>query len=89
MELPEDVVDDLRKRLKRAGGQVQAVERMLAEGRECRDVVTQLTAAINALEQTGFRLLAAGLTYCIEHPAESAASGYTLDEVQRLFTKLA
>jgi len=89
VELPEDVVDDLRKRLKRAGGQVQAVERMLAEGRECRDVVTQLSAAINALEQTGFHLLAAGLTYCVEHPKESAASGYTLDEVQRLFTKLA
>lgn len=89
MELPEDVVTDLRKRLNRAGGQVQAVERMLAEGRECRDVVTQLSAAINALEQTGFRLVAAGLTYCIQHPDEAEASGYPLDEVQRLFTKLA
>ncbi len=68
MELPEDVVDDLRKRLRRAGGQVTAVERMLAEGRECRDIVTQLSAAINALEQAGFRLVASGLTYCIEHP---------------------
>ncbi len=36
MELPNDVVDDVRKRLRRAAGQVQAVERMLAEGRECR-----------------------------------------------------
>lgn len=89
MELPEDVVTDLRKRLNRAGGQVQAVERMLAEGRECRDIVTQLSAAINALEQTGFRLVAAGLTYCIQHPDEAEASGYPLDEVQRMFTKLA
>ena len=89
MELPEDVVTDLRKRLNRAGGQVQAVERMLAEERECRDIVTQLSAAINALEQTGFRLVAAGLTYCIQHPDEAEASGYPLDEVQRLFTKLA
>ena len=89
MELPDDVVDDLRKRLRRAGGQVQAIEKMLAEGRECRDVVTQLSAAISALEQTGFRLIASGLTYCIEHPDEARASGYPLDEVQRLFTKLA
>jgi DNA-binding FrmR family transcriptional regulator len=89
VELPDDVVEDLCNRLRRAGGQVQAVERMLAEHRECRDIVTQLSAAINALEQTGFRLLAAGLTFCIEHPEESAASGYPLDEVQRLFTKLA
>ena len=89
MQLPDDVVDDLRVRLKRAGGQVQAVETMLAEGRDCREVVTQLSAAIKALEQVGFRLIASGLTYCLEHPEEAAESGYPLDEVQRMFTKLA
>jgi DNA-binding FrmR family transcriptional regulator len=89
VELPDEIVEDLRKRLRRAGGQVQAVERMLAERRECRDIVTQLSAAISALEQAGFRLVASGLTYCIEHPEEAAASGYPLDEVQRMFTKLA
>ena len=88
MELPVEVVEDLRKRLRRADGQVQAVERMLAEGRECRDIVTQLSAATKALEQVGFRLIASGLTYCIEHPEEAEASGYPLDEVQRMFTKL-
>ena len=41
------------------------------------------------LEQAGFRLIASGLTYCLEHPEEAAESGYPLDEVQRLFTKLA
>jgi DNA-binding FrmR family transcriptional regulator len=89
VELPDEVVDDLRKRLRRADGQVKAVERMLAEGRECKDIVTQLSAAISALEQTGFRLIASGLTYCIQHPEEAEASGYPLDEVQRMFTKLA
>jgi len=89
VELPDEVVVDLRKRLRRADGQVQAVERMLAEGRECKDIVTQLSAAISALEQTGFRLIASGLTYCIQHPEEAEASGYPLDEVQRMFTKLA
>ena len=39
MQIPENVVDDVRKRLRRAAGQVQAVERMLSEGRECREVV--------------------------------------------------
>jgi len=89
MELPDEIVEDLCKRLRRAAGQVRAVERMLAEGRECRDIVTQLSAAISALEQAGFRLVASGLTYCIEHPEEAQASGYPLDEVQRMFLKLA
>ena len=89
MQLPTDVVDDVRKRLHRAAGQVQAVERMLDEGRECRDIVTQLSAASKALEQAGFRLVAAGLSYCVEPPAEAEADGYAIDAVQRMFMKLA
>ncbi len=88
MQLPEEVLDELRKRLRRAAGQVTGIEAMLAEGREPRDVVTQLSAVINALDQVGFRLIATSLTYCLEHPAEAEAAGYPLDEVQRLFTKL-
>lgn len=89
MEIHEEVVEDLRRRLHRIVGQVGAIERMLDDRRECRDVVTQVSAAAKALEQVGFRLVAAGLTYCVEHPEESAASGYPLEEVQRMFMKLA
>jgi DNA-binding FrmR family transcriptional regulator len=89
VELPEEVVEDLGKRLRRVAGQVQGIERMLMEGRECRDVVTQLSAANKALEQVGFRLIASGLAYCVEHPEAAKASGYPLDEVQKMFTKLA
>ena len=89
MQLPDEVVEDVRKRLRRAAGQVQAVERMLADGKECRDVVTQLSAATKALEQAGFKLIAAGLTYCIERPEDAEADGYPLEAVERMFMKLA
>ena len=89
MQLPEEVVDDVRKRLHRVGGQIQGIERMLDDGRECRDIVTQLSAATKALEQAGFRLVAAGLTYCVEHPVEAEADGYPLETVQKMFMKLA
>lgn len=89
MEMPEEVIEDVRRRLHRAAGQVQAIERMLDEGRECRDVVTQISAATKALEQAGFKLVAAGLTYCVQNPDDAAAQGYPLDEVQRMFMKLA
>ncbi len=89
MEIPEDVIKDVRTRLRRVAGQVQGVERMLEEGRECRDVVTQLSAATKALEQAGFRLVAAGLTYCVENPNEAEADGYPLAEVEKMFMKLA
>jgi DNA-binding FrmR family transcriptional regulator len=88
MEIPDEIIEDLRKRLRRVEGQVRGIESMLAEGRDCRDVVTQLSAATRALEQVGFRLVASGLTYCLEHPEDAKASGYDLHEVQRLFTKI-
>lgn len=88
MQLPDDVVTDLRNRLRRAEGQVRAVERMLDEGAECRDLVTQLTAARRALEQAGFKLLAAGLQYCLTNPDEAEQTGYPIAEVERLFMKL-
>jgi DNA-binding FrmR family transcriptional regulator len=73
----------------RVAGQVEAIERMMDEGRECRDVVTQISAATKALEQVGFKIVSAGLTYCVQHPDDAAAEGYPLEAVQRMFMKLA
>jgi DNA-binding FrmR family transcriptional regulator len=89
MQLPDHVTDEVRKRLRRVAGQVQGVERMLEEGRDCKEIVAQISAATKALEQAGFRLVAAGLTYCLENPAEAAADGYGVDNVQRMFMRLA
>lgn len=89
MELPEETVADLTRRLRRAEGQVRGVQQMLAEGRECREIVTQLSAATRALEQAGFLLVAAGLTWCVADPARAESEGYGLADVQKLFMKLA
>jgi DNA-binding FrmR family transcriptional regulator len=89
MQLPDDTIDDLVKRLRRVEGQVRGIQQMLLDGRECRDVVTQLSAARKALDQAGFKLVASGLTYCIDNPEQAAGEGYGIDEVQRMFMKLA
>jgi len=61
---------------------------MLDEQRECREVVVQLSAAIKALEQAGFRLVASGLSWCAANPDEAEADGYPLAELERLFMKI-
>ena len=88
MELPTDTVVDLQLRLRRIEGQVRGLQAMLADGRECAEVVTQIAAASRALQQVGFRLVASGLTHCIAHPAEAAEAGYDLDRVERLFMRI-
>lgn len=89
MQLPDEVAGEVRTRLRRVAGQVQGVERMLEEGRDCKEIVAQISAATKALEQAGFRLVAAGLTYCLEHPDEAEADGYGVDTVQKMFMRLA
>lgn len=89
MEIKPDVLGELQRRLRRVEGQVRGIQNMLAEERECRDVITQIAAASRALEQVGFRLLASGLTSCLQDPEQSTADGYSVAEVERLFLKLA
>jgi len=89
MELAQETIDDLQRRLRRVEGQVRGVQQMLTDSRDCRDIVTQLVAATKAMEQVGFLLVAAGLTWCVQHPKQSAAEGYDIADVQKMFMKLA
>jgi DNA-binding FrmR family transcriptional regulator len=89
MQLPHDTIEDLTNRLHKIVGQLRGIEAMLGEQRDCRQVAIQISAANKAVEQVGFLLIAAGLRWCLEHPADSAAEGYSLDDVQTLFLKLA
>ena len=89
MELPESTNSDLQRRLRKVEGQVRGIHQMLADGRDCRDVVTQIAAANKALEQAGFLLVSSGLTWCLEDPERSAAAGYDVGDVQKMFLKLA
>jgi DNA-binding FrmR family transcriptional regulator len=89
VDLSDETIDDLTRRLHKVGGQLRGIEQMLHDRRDCRDVVTQLSAANKALEQVGFRLVSAGLTWCLENPEASKAEGYEVADVQQMFLKLA
>ena len=45
MQLPDDTLDDLTRRLRRIEGQVRGIQQMLTESRESRDIVAQVSAA--------------------------------------------
>lgn len=89
IDLEPATVEDLQRRLRKVEGQVRGIQQLLADNRDCREVVTQITAANKALEQVGFLLVSAGLTWCLEDPGRSAAAGYELADIQKMFLKLA
>lgn len=90
MRFPEDVNDDVLKRLRRLEGQIRGVQRMIEEGQDCGDVVTQLSACKAALDRVGYRLVVAGMRHCATVPPEGSDAEPEVDaaELERLFMKL-
>lgn len=88
MEFPEEVTNDLQTRLRRIEGQVRGLQTMLDEQRECADVVMQIAAVSRALDRVGLKLVASGLTYCVNNPDEAAEQGYDLARVEKMFMQL-
>ena len=62
----ENNVAQILHRLRRAQGQLAGVIAMVEQGRECKDVVTQLAAVSKALDRAGFKIVACGLRECGE-----------------------
>ena len=78
-------------RLRRAQGQIAGVIKMIEEGRDCEEVVTQLAAASRALDKAGFAIIATGLQHCLTD-ADMAASGdreQMRARLEKLFLSLA
>lgn len=84
MELDADTTASIANRLKRARGQLDGVIRMLDEGRECEDIVTQLAAVNRALDRAGFQAVAGGLKACIR-----AEGDVDTAKLEKLFLSLA
>lgn len=84
MQLPAEELDGVIKRLQRAQGQLGGVIRMIQEGRDCQDIVTQLAAVSKAVDRAGFAVISAGLKECVLN--EGAGD---ISELERLFLSLA
>jgi DNA-binding FrmR family transcriptional regulator len=54
-------------RLKRIEGQVRAVIRMMEEGKDCKDVITQLSAVRSGVDRTIGVIVAANLVECVRN----------------------
>jgi DNA-binding FrmR family transcriptional regulator len=51
--VPDERKAEVRRRLKRARGQVDGIERMLEANRPCREILQQIAAAQEALRAAG------------------------------------
>jgi DNA-binding FrmR family transcriptional regulator len=87
MDVDATQLTDVTTRLKRVQGQVGGIIKMIEEGRDCKDVVTQLAAAARALDRAGFKIIATGLQQCLTEEATDREASQA--ELERLFLSLA
>jgi DNA-binding FrmR family transcriptional regulator len=87
MELDPNQMTPVINRLKRAQGQLGGVLRLLEEGRDCEEVVTQLAAVSKALDRAGFAIVASGLQQCIA--VGDGIDSVDVKKMEKLFLSLA
>jgi DNA-binding FrmR family transcriptional regulator len=83
----EDQIIAISKRLKRAHGQLAAVIRMLEEGRNCDEIVTQMSAVSKAVNTAAFTLISTSLRECIVDGKNDTEA--VQEKLQKLFLSLA
>jgi len=65
---------DVLARLRRVEGQIRGLQRMVDEDAYCIDILTQITAASNALKKVAVGLLDDHIRNCVTHQAHSGES---------------
>lgn len=53
-------------RLSRIGGHVDAIKKMVEDGRDCSEVLIQISAVISALNNTGKVILKDHINHCVK-----------------------
>ena len=87
MELNPEELGAVANRLRRAQGQIGGILRMIEQGRDCTDIVTQLVAVNHAMDRAGFALIATNLKQCLSEPG--GADSADAQSLEKLFLSLA
>jgi DNA-binding FrmR family transcriptional regulator len=83
----EEQLIEITNRLKRAQGQLGAVLRMIDEGRNCDEIITQMSAVSKAINTAAFTLLTSSMKECLTEKRKDSDEVST--HLQKLFMSLA
>jgi DNA-binding FrmR family transcriptional regulator len=65
-----DYNDQIKNRVKRIEGQLRGILKMMEEDKECKDVITQLSAARTAIDRTIGVIVSSNLVNCVQEANE-------------------
>lgn len=80
--------DSMKRRLSRAEGQIRGILKMMEEEKNCKDVVSQLSAVRSAIDKTMALVVAVNLEQCIlEEQANGGNTNKVVQEAVELLVK--
>jgi DNA-binding FrmR family transcriptional regulator len=79
----------LQQRLRRIGGQVEGVARMIDEDRYCVDVLTQVAAIRSALDAFALQVMKTHAHGCLQEAIRSGNGDRAIDELMTVVERLA
>ncbi|PLR83694.1 metal-sensitive transcriptional regulator [Bacillus sp. V33-4] len=65
-----DYNEQMKNRVKRIEGQLRGILRMMEENNDCKDVITQLSAARTAIDRTIGVVVSSNLVECVRNANE-------------------
>lgn len=83
----QEDISAISARMKRANGQMTAVIRMLDDGKNCEEIVTQMAAVSKAINTAAFVLISSSLKECLVE--NKGNSDQVSEKLQKLFLSLA
>ena len=69
--LESDNQKQIINRLRRVAGQLRGIQKMIAEEKDCVNIVTQLSAVRSGIDRTMGIIVAENLKQCFEHPNDN------------------
>ena len=69
--MESDSQKQIINRLRRVEGQLRGIQKMIAEEKDCVNIVTQLSAVRSGIDRTMGIIVAENLKQCFEHPNDN------------------
>ncbi|MUT65390.1 metal-sensitive transcriptional regulator [Paenibacillus sp. NEAU-GSW1] len=66
-----DYNDQMKNRIKRIEGQLRGILKMMEENKDCKEVITQLSASRTAIDRTIGLIVSSNLVECVKHGEEN------------------
>ena len=73
--------DSVILRLRRIEGQIKGIQRMIEEGRQCRDILIQIAAVRSAINSVGGLILENYMKNCLKDYLDGSVNEESLNEL--------